>query len=66
MFCPGLSKEDQRRLDELSGHPSVIEQLLGRDDRKQRLAREVKVTEKHRKITYESQSKKTKVKEYYP
>ena len=65
MFNPKLSKEDELRLEQLAG-PSLIEKILGRDNRKRRLAKETEVKDSHVKKTFEKHTIKTKSKEYYP
>ena len=65
MFSPKLSKEDEQHLEELAG-PSILEKILGRDDRKRRLAKSTEVKDQHTKKTFEKHTIKTKVKEYYP
>ena len=66
MFSPKLSKEDELRLEQLAGGPSLIERVLGRDDRKRRLAKETEVKDSHVKKTFDKHTIKTKSKEYYP
>ena len=66
MFSPKMSKEDELRLEQLAGGPSLIEKILGRDNRKRRLAKSTEVTDKHIKKSTDKHTIKTKVKEYYP
>ena len=65
MFSPKLSKEDELRLEQLAG-ASLIERVLGRDNRKRRLSKETEVKDSHVKKTFEKHTIKTKSKEYYP